>query len=65
MNRDDLHYIIRAHGGWCVAKPAADLGANGERIWHRVSNLYRFRGWAENFARRMKIPTQNYKFVKS
>lgn len=48
-----IHKILHERGGWCVAKKMGDR-------WHRVSNLYRFRGWAQAFARRMKIDVVNH-----
>jgi hypothetical protein len=48
-----IYRIIHAQGGWCVAKLC------GER-WHLVSNYYRYRGWAQAYARRMKLRVQNY-----
>lgn len=50
-----IYRIIRDNGGWCVARLT---DSNGR--WHRISELYRFRGWAQNFARRMKLNVQNY-----
>lgn len=48
-----IYKIIRDYGGWCVAKLS-----NGQ--WLRVSNLYSYRGWAQAYARRMKLKVQNY-----
>lgn len=53
-----IYRIIREQGGWCVAKKNTP-----DERWHRVSNLYRFRGWAQAFARRMKLQVQNYESV--
>ena len=49
-----IYRIIRENGGWCVAKKS-----DSDARWHRVSNLYRFRGWAQAFARRMKLNVVN------
>ena len=45
-----IYRIVKDDGGWCVAKKREAGGR-----WLRVSNFYRFRGWAENFARRMHL----------
>jgi len=50
-----IYRIFKESGGWCVARLTE---ADGR--WHRVSDLYRFRGWAQNFARRMKLNVTNY-----
>ena len=50
-----IYRILHDKGGWCVAKLNEYSG-----IWHRVSNLYAYRGWAQNYARRMRIPVVNY-----
>jgi hypothetical protein len=50
-----IYRILRVNGGWCVAK----ISAAGDR-WHAVSNIYSYRGWAQNFARRMKLHVVNY-----
>lgn len=55
-----IYRIIREHGGWCVAKKS-----DSDARWHRVSNLYVYRGWAQAFARRMKLNVQNYASVYS
>ena len=52
---EGIYRIIRDNGGWCVAKKS-----DPDARWHRISELYRFRGWAQNFARRMKLNVQNY-----
>lgn len=52
---EGIYRIIRENCGWSVAKK----NASDDR-WHRVSNLYRFRGWAQAFARRMKLNVVNY-----
>lgn len=54
-----IYRIIHERCGWCVAK-FVGVAENGEQIWHRVSNLYMYRGWAQAFVRRRKIPVQNY-----
>lgn len=50
-----IYKIIHERGGWCVAKLSSSDG-----LLHRVSNLYRFRGWAQAFARRRKLNVVNY-----
>lgn len=50
-----IYRIILEQGGWCVARLT-----DSEGIWHKVSDCYRFRGWAQNFARRMKLNVVNY-----
>lgn len=50
-----IYKIIRERGGWCVACLTRSDGH-----WHRVSNVYEFRGWAQAFCRRMKITAVNY-----
>lgn len=52
---EGIYRIVRENGGWSVAKK----NASDDR-WHRVSNLYRFRGWAQAYARRMKLNVVNY-----
>ena len=52
---EGIYRILRVNGGWCVAR----LTDSGGR-WLRVSNLYMYRGWAQAFARRMKINVTNY-----
>lgn len=58
---EGIYRIIRAYGGWCVAKIVGHHD-NGEPVYHRVSELYCYRGWAQNFARRMclKDKVENY-----
>lgn len=51
-----IYRIIREVGGWCVAKKDSP----DDVCWQRVSNLYSYRGWAQNFARRMKLNVVNY-----
>lgn len=51
---EGIYRIIHDPRGWCVAK----LVSAGS--WHRVSNFYVYRGWAQAWSRRMKIPVQNY-----
>lgn len=51
--------IIREHGFWCVGK-LLTTNPGGVEIYQRVSNQYRFRGWAQAFCRRMKIQPLNY-----
>lgn len=50
-----VYKIMHEQRGWCVA-----VRNDSDGYWHRVSNLYRFRGWAQNFARRMKLNVINY-----
>ena len=45
-----IYRVVRDDGGWCVAR----LNEAGGR-WHRISEFYRFKGWAYNFARRMHL----------
>ena len=52
---EGFYKILRVNGGWCVAR----LTDSGGR-WHIVSNLYVYRGWAQNFARRLKLNVVNY-----
>lgn len=59
MIYEGVYKIIRSRGGWCVAKLAGHYD-DGRARWMLVSNLYRYRGWAQAFVRRMKIPVQNY-----
>lgn len=54
-----VYKIVHDPGGWCVAY-FAGLYENGESRWHRVSNLYMYRGWAQAFSRRMGIKVINY-----
>ena len=54
-----IYRIIHSAGGWCVARLAGHYDT-GEPRYHRVSNLYVFRGWAQAYARRMKLNVQNY-----
>lgn len=56
---EGIYRIIHSVGGWCVAK-LVGVNESGQPRWHRVSNLYTYRGWAQNFARRMKLNVQNY-----
>lgn len=51
---EGVYRIIHDTRGWCVAKLV-----NSE-CWHRVSNFYAYRGWAQNYARRMKLRVGNY-----
>lgn len=50
-----IYKITKEPRGWCVA-----VLKDSDGYWHRVSNFYRFRGWAQNFARRMKLNVINY-----
>ena len=56
---EGIYRIVRTVGGWCVARLAGRYD-NGQPRWRSVSNTYRFRGWAQAYARRMKITVQNY-----
>ena len=56
---EGVYHIIHERCGWCVARLVGHYD-NGAPIWHRVSNLYVYRGWAQAFARRMKLNVQNY-----
>lgn len=53
------YHIMRERAGWCVAR-FVGYGADGELRFRRVSNSYKFRGWAQAFARRMNIRVHNY-----
>jgi len=55
MYRSAIYRIIHDERGWCVAKKT-----DSDRYWQRISNFYMYRGWAQAFARRLKIPVQNY-----
>jgi len=59
---EGIYRIIHAAGGWCVAKLVGHH-ENGSPIWHRVSNSYVYRGWAQAWSRRMKIRVENYEFA--
>jgi len=50
-----IYKIVHDKGGWCVARLTDSDGR-----WRRVSNLYVYRGWAQAFARRMKLNVSNY-----
>ena len=52
---EGIYKILRVNGGWCVARLT-----DSAKEWHRISNLYSYRGWAQAFARRMKISVVNY-----
>lgn len=56
---EGIYRIVHAASGWCVAK-LAGRHENGQPVWHCVSNHYVYRGWAQAFARRMKLKVQNY-----
>ena len=58
-----IYRIIRAVGGWFVARVVGHYD-NGSPVYHRVSGLYSYRGWAQNYARRMKLNVQNYEFSR-
>lgn len=53
---EGIYRITRDVRGWCVAKWSGRIG----EPWHRVSNFYSYRGWAQAYARRMKLNVQNY-----
>jgi len=50
-----FYKIIHDAGGWCVARKTSEDGR-----WHRISNLYTYRGWAQAFARRRGLKVMNY-----
>lgn len=52
---EGIYKIIRERCGWSVAKKSEPDGR-----WHRISNLYVHRGWAQAYARRMKLNVINY-----
>lgn len=54
-----IYKIIRDNAGWCVAKQIG-LAENGQMLYHRVSNSYVYRGWAQAWSRRRKIHVVNY-----
>lgn len=54
-----VYRIIHSASGWCVAR-LIGWHDNGAPIFHRVSNNYAYRGWAQAWARRMKIAVVNY-----
>lgn len=56
---EGIYRIVHETAGWCVAKVIGHY-ENGKPIYHRVSNLYSYRGWAQAFARRRKLNIQNY-----
>lgn len=56
---EGIYRIIHEVGGWCVAKLTGHH-SNGQPVYHRVSNLYTYRGWAQAWSRRMKIKVENY-----
>ncbi len=53
IHRTGIYRNIHDVRGWCVARWTG-------YVWHRVSNFYMYRGWAQNFARRMGIRVENY-----
>lgn len=59
---EGIYRIVRDYGGWCVARLAGHY-ENGQPVWRRISNLYTYRGWAQAFARRMKLNVVNYESV--
>ena len=56
---EGIYRIVRLYGGWCVARLAGRY-EDGSPRWRAVSNLYVYRGWAQNYARRTRLPVQNY-----
>lgn len=50
-----VYRILKTNAGWCVAKLNEYSGR-----WLQVSNTYAYRGWAQNYARRMKLVVSNY-----
>ena len=63
---EGIYRIIHDVGGWCVGKLIGHNDAN-KPIYQCVSNKYLYRGWAQAWARRMKIRVENYEsqFPKS
>lgn len=59
MMWEGVFRIIRTNGGWCVAKLSGRYD-DGRPRWRMISNLYMYRGWAQAFVRRLKVPVQNY-----
>lgn len=56
---EGVYKIVHDVRGWCVAKMSG-RNDDGSVRWHRVSNLYVYRGWAQAYARRMKLSVTNY-----
>lgn len=59
LYKDNIYRIVRTYGGWCVAVLAGHF-EDGTARWRRVSNIYSYRGWAQNYARRYGLRVQNY-----
>lgn len=51
---EGLYKILRQKGFWYVGR-LLTADTDGTPVYQRVSNLYCFRGWAENYARRFKL----------
>lgn len=49
-----LYKILRKGGFWYVGK-LMTADTDGTPVYQRVSELYCYRGWALNFARRFKL----------
>lgn len=49
-----LYKILKKGGFWYVGKLCAS-DSDGVPVYQRISNLYCFKGWAENYARRFKL----------
>ncbi len=51
---EGIHRICQKGGFWYVGRFIGS-DENDVPVYQQISNLYCFRGWAENFARRMKL----------
>ena len=49
-----LYKILKGGGFWYVGR-LCHADNDGTPVYQRISNLYCFKGWAENFARRFKL----------
>ena len=50
----EIYRVIKSKGFWCVGK-LLTIDPDGVPVYQILSDLYCFRGWALNFARRMCI----------
>ena len=50
-----INKIMRHKTGFWYVGRLLTVDADGIPVYQRISDLYRFRGWALNFARRMCI----------
>lgn len=51
---DGIYKILKKRNYWYVGR-LLTADSDGTPVYQCVSNLYRFRGWADAFCRRMKI----------